>query len=242
MMRVLVAGGATGLGGALVEHVLANGGVVVSVDDQAGPRRHNLLQVTCDFGDRKEVARVLPVILAAGPYDMAILAADSGLAGRFEDTPAKACRRTLTANAESPIVIAAHLMRNHALGSHLCIVATLSNYTGQPGAAAWVAAKDALAGYAASVRKPFAQRGVTVTLACPGPLRDAPGLAAHVSEKPRGLRTEDAALAILAGTLAGTRVVIPGAGAKAAALAGLLFPGLVTRWLARRARAKSESG
>jgi NAD(P)-dependent dehydrogenase (short-subunit alcohol dehydrogenase family) len=233
MKRALVTGGSGGLGRAMVERLLGLGCLVVSVDRAEIPP--GATGIVCDLASREEVDRALPVIIGAGPYEVVVLNAGVSATGRFEAVPFEAYRRLMTVNAETPMVLAAALMRAGAATRRMAFVSSLSHFTGYPGAAVYAASKDALAVYAKSVRKPFARNGVSVTLACPGPLRTqhAERHAPTGADPARRMEPADAARAILDATLAGRRFVAPGANARLAALAGTLFPGAMTRQMRR---------
>ncbi|MDP3895171.1 MAG: SDR family NAD(P)-dependent oxidoreductase [Mesorhizobium sp.] len=235
MKRALLTGGSNGLGRALADLLLQRGYQVVSVDRSGGAAQPAMLHVTCDLADRHAVDRTLPAILAAGPYELAIFNAGASATGRFEDIPLDACLRLLAVNAETPLVFATALMQAGAVERHLCFISSLSHFTGYPGAAVYAASKDVVAAYAKGVRKPFAAHGVSVTLACPGPIRTAQAErhAPPGADAARRMPPEQAARAILDATLGHRRLVIPGAGPKLFALAGWLFPAFVTRQMKR---------
>lgn len=234
--RVLITGGSAGLGRAIARQMAGMGNVAVSVDLAPPDSSPDIVHVECDLSDRSAVDNALIAILAAGPFEHVYLNAGASATGRFEDIPANVAQRLIRLNAETPMVLASALMREKAVTKGICFISSLSHFTGYPGAAAYAASKDALAVYAKSVRKPFAKEGVSVTLACPGPLRTA-----HAERHaPRGaeagnrMTPEDAARTIIAATRAGRRLVIPGVGPKLAALAGRLFPGAVIRQMRKR--------
>lgn len=231
--RALVTGGSAGLGRAIVAELA--GFTVVSVDRAPPDQSEGVVHVECDLAERDAVDRALPAILAAAPYDYLFFNAGASATGAFADLPAETAARLMVLNAETPMVLASTLMRDGAVGAGMCFVSSLSHFTGYPGAAAYAASKDALAAYAASIRKPFSRRGVSVTLACPGPLRTghARRHAPEGADEARRMAPEAAAGAIVAATLAGRRLVIPGAGPKLFALAGTLFPGLTARQMRR---------
>lgn len=234
-MRALITGASSGLGRAMAVHLSANGAHVVSVDRSRGEPLPRLLHIDCDLADRAALDAAMPAILAAGGFDMAIFNAGISATGRFEDIPADASRRVLSVNAEAPMVLCSALMHAGAVRAHLCFISSLSHYTGYPGAAAYAASKDALAVYAKSVRKSFGRRGVTVTLACPGPLRTehAERHAPPGADAAARMPAAEAALTILAATLSGNRLVIPGSAPKLAALTGRLLPALAARQMKR---------
>lgn len=235
MKAALVTGGSAGLGRAMVERLLADGWRVVSVDRAEGAAMPFLERMTCDLADRSAVDALAGRLGAAGPFRLAVFNAGVSATGRFEAIPPEAYRRLMTVNAETPMILAAELVRTGHLAGPMCFVSSLSHFTGYPGAAAYAASKDALAVYARSVRKPFARRGVSVTLACPGPLRTehAERHAPPGADADRRMPPEVAARIILDATLAGRRLVVPGRANRLAALAGRLLPGTMIRQMRR---------
>ncbi len=214
----------------MTQQLVAQGVDVVSIDRHGGEVEPHITHLVCDLADRAAVDRNLAAIIAAGPYDMAIFNAGVNATGRLEEIPLKAYRDLTIVNAETPMLVAAALMSAGAVKSYICFVSSLSHYVGYPGAAVYAASKDALAVYAKSVRRPFARRGVSVMLACPGPMRTdhAARHAPKGASEAGRMDASEAARAILAATFAGRRLVIPGAAPRLFALAGRLAPKFVS--------------
>lgn len=235
MKTALVTGGSAGLGRAMVGRLLADGWRVVSVDRAEGAAMPFLERVTCDLADRSAVDALAARLAATGPFELAVFNAGVSATGRFEAIPIEAYRRLMTVNAETPMLLSAGLVRAGQMAGPMCFVSSLSHFTGYPGAAVYAASKDALAVYARSVRKPFARRGVSVTLACPGPLRTehAARHAPPGADADRRMPPEVAARLILDATFAGRRLVVPGRTNRLAALAGRLLPGTMMRQMRR---------
>ena len=235
MRTALVTGGSAGLGRAIVEHLLGDGWRVVAVDRHDGAMASNHEHLTCDLADRGAVDALRERLVTMGPFHLAVFNAGVSATGRFEAIPLDAYRRLMTVNAETPMILAAGLVRAGILAGPMCFVSSLSHFTGYPGAAVYAASKDALTVYARSVRKPFARRGVSVTLACPGPLRTdhaerhAPAGADATKRMPPAV----AARIILDATFAGRRLVVPGAANRLAALTGTLLPRAMMRQMRR---------
>ncbi|PHP66216.1 short-chain dehydrogenase [Zhengella mangrovi] len=235
----LVTGASSGLGAALTDRLLARGYRVVTVDHRAPPGSpdRQRLQVTCDLADRTALDRTLPVLLDAGPYDVVLLNAGISATGRFEAMPPAVLERVVRVDAEAPMVMAAALLQAESLapGARLGFVSSLSHFTGYPGAAAYAAAKDALAVYARSIRKAASRRGVTVSTIFPGPLdtamarRHAP---ADASAEKR-LPPSQAARLVLEGLEKRRRVIVPGRVPLVYAGLGRLFPGAATALMRR---------
>lgn len=233
--RALITGGSSGLGRSLARQLAAEGMTIVSVDRTTPDVNSDVIHIACDLAHRNMVDTAIAAILAAGPYDFVFLNAGGNATGPFETLPHGALRRLMILNAETPMVLASTLVRHEAIKGSICLISSLSHYTGYPGGAVYAASKDALAAYARGVRKPFARRGVSVTLACPGPIRTEHA-ARHA---PRGAKDyqrmdpDAAAAVIIAATRAGRRLVVPGWKAKLFALAGSVAPGMTTRYMRR---------
>lgn len=231
-MKAFLTGGSAGLGKAICRQLLDTDWDVVTLDRGNTPVEGNSVHVKCDLADRKMVDQSIPAVIAAGPYDLAILNAGISATGNFEQIPVEAQQRVLRVNAEAPMILAAALVAGGALKdpSSLVFVSSLSHFTGYPGAAVYAASKDALAVYARSIRRPFAKKGVKVVSVFPGPMRTAHA-ARHAppgADAARRMPAEKAARRIIAACHAGKRTVIPGTGPRLAALAGRLFPTMTT--------------
>jgi NAD(P)-dependent dehydrogenase (short-subunit alcohol dehydrogenase family) len=234
-MNVLITGGASGLGAALVAACTARGDSVHVLD---------IAQPECDrwhphdmASDSAESWAALDRWLAAhGPFDRVILSAGISATGRFETIPLDQHRRVTAVNLTGPIRLVQMLQADEliARGGRLVLVASLSCYTGYPGAASYAASKDGLAGFAHSIRGPLRKAGIAVQLVCPGPM-DTPHATRYAPEgaSAKGrLAPEPAARAILDAP-ARRKVIIPGAGPKLAALMGQVAPQAMTRLMGR---------
>jgi short-subunit dehydrogenase len=233
-MKALITGASAGLGAAFADN-LAGQNVSILNLDRAKSDRHQTF--TCDLSNRTSLDAVLPHIINQGPFDWLILNAGASATGKFEELPVEAMLKLIRLNAEAPMVLASHLLANNAVakGGHIVLTSSLSHFTGYPGAAAYAASKSALAVFGTSIRKAARAKGVTVTIAYPGPLatdhaaRHAP---TGTNAKAR-MAPDIAAAAILAAAKAGRKAAIPGLPNKIGALLGLLEPGLMT-WAMRK--------
>lgn len=236
--RALVTGGSAGLGAALVDWLLANGYEVVVLDrDRPWTGKTSVDFIRCDLASRTELDGVLPDLVSGGPYDLVFLNAGINATGKFEALDPRTHVEVLRVNTEAPMVIAAALFEAKACraGAAMVFVASLSHFTGYPGAASYAASKDALAIYAKSMRKYAASRGVTLTVAFPGPLK-TDHAERHSPEGADGSKRMDpdrAASLILTDALAGKKASIPGAGNRAFAVVGRMFPKPVTAMMRR---------
>lgn len=236
--KALVTGASAGLGRAMAERLAAAGHDVVGLDrDRPGPDAP-FEHLPCDLADRHAVDGVISKLVQHGPFDWMVFNAGISATGAFEAIPPEAHARLLAVNAEAPMVLCARLAAAGALarGGRLVFVSSLSHFTGYPGAASYGASKDALAIYARSIRKPFARAlGVSVSVACPGPLRTghAARHAPEGADASRRMVPDEAARRILAAAGRGGATITPGAAATAFALAGRIAPGPVTALMKR---------
>lgn len=231
--RALVTGGTAGLGGAFVAQLVDSGFEVISLDKMAPDAAVETVRpVICDLSSRGDLDRVMPDLIDAGPYDLVVLNAGISATGRFEDIQPETHSAVLRVNAEAPMVMAAGLLSAGALkaGAALVFVSSLSHFTGYPGAATYAASKDALTVFAKSMRKAAKARGVSVTIAFPGPLRTehAARHAPKGADASKRMDPELAAKLILQQAAAGRKTVTPGPANRFFALGGKLFPKPVT--------------
>lgn len=231
-MKVLITGGASGLGAALARLCRDRGDTVHILDAVAGDgplwHRHDMADT-----DPAAWLRLAEWLAAHGPFDLVLLSAGISATGRFEAIPLSDHQKVTAVNLAGVIRLV-HLMEDNALapGARLVFVASLSCFTGYPGAASYAASKDGLAAFARSLRKPMRKRGVRVQLVCPGPM-DTPHATRYAPERSDAkgrLAPDRAARAILR---ARGFAIIPGAGPKLAAFAGRLAPQTMTRLMGR---------
>lgn len=237
-MKALVTGAASGLGKSLAQQLLVEGHSVIGIDrDMAAlnamaAENRVFAPFFADLSDLPLLETQLPQIAGMGPFDLVVLNAGISATGKFEAIPALAHQKLMAVNTLAPMMMAAALMRQQAFEANasLVFVASLSCFTGYPGAASYAASKDALAIYAKSIAKPFRQKGVRVTTAYPGPIR-TPHAARHApagsGDKAR-MDPDRLALIILAAARSDKRTVLPGMVAKLTAVAGSLAPRLMT--------------
>lgn len=240
--RALVTGGSAGLGLAFVRLLAAKGYDVLSLDRDkpAGVEDASeaaVRHVGCDLSDRAQLDQALGGLVAAGPFDLVVLNAGINATGRFENIDLSSHLNVLRVNAEAPMIIAARMLEAGALkpGGAIGFIASLSHFTGYPGAASYAASKDALAVFATSIRKVARARNVTVTVAFPGPLRTnhAEQHAPKGADASKRMDPSEAAEVILADLAAGRKSSIPGRANRVIALAGRLAPKPLTALMRR---------
>ena len=238
MVRVLITGAGSGLGAALATQCMADDCAEVTALDLA-QGKPGLHWIEHDMGTREpgDWADLADELKARGPFDLVILNAGINATGPFEDVGLEAHQAVTAVNLHGPIRLTHLLLTEELLAPHarLVFVASLSCFTGYPGAASYAASKDGLASFARALRKPLRKSGnISVQLVCPGPM-DTPHAAQHA---PKGARA-DRRLApeIVAQKLLnarnGTFLLVPGFGAAMAAILGRLFPQTMTRLMGR---------
>ncbi|MEO0485680.1 MAG: SDR family NAD(P)-dependent oxidoreductase [Pseudomonadota bacterium] len=233
-MKVVITGAAHGLGRALTEAVIARGDDVIAVDhdDQALGQINGAISLALDLTG----AHSADAIAAHGPIDLIIHCAGISGTGPFEQIPTDRHRAIIALNFEAPVQITCALLAQGALSatSTHAFVGSLSTYTGYPGAVSYAASKDGLASFARSLNAalPKGQRAACIF---PGPMATdhAARYAPENSAKTVAARQSpaDAATLILAALDAGKTTIVPGAKARALALAGRLAPTLMARAL-----------
>lgn len=236
--KALVTGASAGLGRAFAERLAAEGFAVTGIDRDAPGADAPFDHLRCDLADREAVDALAAQLAGRGPFDWLVLNAGISATGPFETIPPEAHARLLAINTEAPMVLTVGLAAAGALapGGRLVFVSSLSHFTGYPGAASYGASKDALAVYARSIRAPFKKAyGVSVSVACPGPLRTdhAARHAPEGADATKRMPPDEAAHRILAGAQRGKAMITPGAGATVFALFGRLAPGPVTSVMKR---------
>lgn len=237
-MRVLLTGAASGLGAELLRACLARGDHVCSLDRAPCPDwATGATWVQVDLGAVADWAAMGAELTTQGPFDLVILNAGISATGMFEAIAIDRHQAVSRVNLHAPVQITAQLVQGGAIaqGGRLVFVASLSCFTGYPGAASYAASKDGLAAFAASLRKPLWQdKRIAVQLVCPGPM-DTPHATEHApkgADSSRRMSPAKVAQAILTAP-ARASAILPGAGAKLAARLGHIAPQTMTRIMGR---------
>lgn len=163
---VLVTGGASGIGAALVEQLARAGAVVYASDLPEGVRARAL-----DVTDAPGFAALVDEIVAReGHLDVLFNNAGVGVAGEVADLGLDDWRRMIDVNVYGVVhgIAAAypHMIRRGA--GHIVNTASGAGLGPRPGQTPYAAAKHAVVGLSTSLRAEAAAHGVRVTAACPG--------------------------------------------------------------------------
>ena len=167
-MRVLITGGASGLGAAIVEAVTAAGGKPYVLDRVPVDGVPHLLVDLADT--RAAEAATAEIAAQAGGLDAVVTAAGIDVPGRLSDVPAADWERVVTVDLLAPAaVIRAALPHLHP-GGHIVTVASTLGVKAVSDATAYCAAKFGMVGFTRALSAELAG-AYGVTLLIPGGMR-----------------------------------------------------------------------
>lgn len=251
--RVLITGGAAGIGRALADRLADLGHALVLLDlDPAGLERARaelgarVETIRADLTRPEELARAQAELGRGPPLDTVVHNAGISATGRFEELPWDAQRRVLELNLVVPLVLTCGLLERRLVAPRgsLVFVSSLSRFVGYPGASVYAASKDGLAHFARSLRAHLARAGGHVLTVYPGPTRTehARRHSPDNSREHRRMPPEVLAAQIVRALAARRDVLVPGLANRAAALLGHCCPGLAGRVMRRAMLPATSSG
>jgi 3-oxoacyl-[acyl-carrier protein] reductase len=166
----LVTGGASGLGAATAERLLAEGAKVASLDLEPTPP-DGVLSLTGDVSSSADVQDAVAAAEAElGPLDVLVCSAGvPGISQRTVDVDDAEWRRVLAINTDGVFfcnraVVPGMVERGYG---RIVNVASIAGKEGNPMAAAYSASKAAVIGLTKSIGKDLAQTGVLVNCIAP---------------------------------------------------------------------------
>jgi short-subunit dehydrogenase len=182
--RVLITGGASGIGRCLAERCAIEGAVILltDVDEQRVVQTASELQRSghrvhpyrLDVTDAQDIASVRARIHAdGGPIDVLVNNAGTVFGGDFLEVPLDKHLLTLDVNLRGPVLVT-HAFLPDLISrpdAHLVGIASLVGLTGAPGAATYSASKWGVIGLDESLELELQRQGNThvhVTTVCPG--------------------------------------------------------------------------
>ena len=181
--RVVITGGASGIGRTIAERFAALGDRVAICDASAGhiadvqAQMPDALSAQADVTDERQMQAFFDQVTAAyGGLD--VLVSNAGIcgpAGSIETLNLKDWRRCLSVNLDGAFLAcgwAAELMRAQKSGLILLMSSTSGLY-GVPNRAPYVAAKWGLVGLAKTLAMELGPAGVRVNAICPGAVEGA---------------------------------------------------------------------
>ncbi len=240
MTHIVITGAADGIGRALALHYAQLGAAVTGVDfdpERAEATRSDLAAlgaaagfVLADLAVPQDVARVAATLAAGPPIDLLVHSAGISAVGRFAEVDPARQRAVLAVNFTAPLLLSEALLGKQriARGGTLVFLASLSVFTGYPGALGYAASKDGLTAYARSLRPAVRKRGINVLTVFPGPTRTAHARRYAPNNANEARRMAPAQLAaLIAGAVATRRRhLVPGLPNQVFALLGRSFPRL----------------
>ncbi|MGW4486894.1 SDR family NAD(P)-dependent oxidoreductase [Amycolatopsis sp. NPDC004368] len=175
MTVVLVTGGASGIGAAVVRHFAAGGAKVVVADvDEAGQ------EVAAEVGGRfvrtdvtrpeDNEAAVSTAVAEYGGLDVVHLNAGTGGAGGLDDLDLERYRRTLAVNVDGTVfgLRAAVPALRASGGGAIVVTSSLAGISPATFDPVYSASKHAIIGLVRSLAPACADSGITLNAVCPG--------------------------------------------------------------------------
>ncbi len=240
--RAVVTGAASGLGKAIADRWIWQGGQVLAtdrshVDAPPAADTERLVQHVADLFDPTGLDSLHAAIDGFGRVDLLVHCAGISAVGPFEHHSLESLRAVLWINFVAPVLITARALEAgvFAPDATLVFVSSLSHYVGYPGASVYAASKDGLAHFSRCVRVGLRGQGLNCLTLFPGPMRTPhakryapPGASEARRADPAGV-----ARALLAGVGKGRARLVPGAAAHIAAAIGTIAPSLSTDAMGR---------
>jgi NAD(P)-dependent dehydrogenase (short-subunit alcohol dehydrogenase family) len=167
-VNVLVTGGASGLGAAVVAAVREDGGKAYVLDRVPVD---GVPQVLVDLADTRAAQRATAEIAArAGGLDAVVTAAGIDVPGPLADVPAADWERVVAVDLLAPAAVIRAALPHLRPGGHIVTVASTLGVKAVPDATAYCAAKFGMVGFTRALAAELAGR-YGVTLLIPGGMR-----------------------------------------------------------------------
>lgn len=185
MDRVLIAGGANGIGAA-VARALANAGmsiVVLDIDNEGGERIASEVSGRFEAVDLTDFEAVRFAVERHGPFSVLVNSAGVDQHAFFGQTGPADWRRLLSINLESVFATThAVLPSMRAAGyGRIVNISSEAGRGGSRGGAVYAAAKGGIIAFTKSIARENGDAGITANVVAPGPV-DTPMLQAAVAE------------------------------------------------------------
>ncbi len=182
--RVLITGGASGIGLAMARRFATEGASIVLTDIDDPQLREasaslrasgcEVAEYRLDVTDPDDVAAVRERINSdGGPIDVLVNNAGTVFGGYFLDVPLDRHLTTLRVNLHGPVILTHAFLQDliERPDAHLVNIASLAGYGGAPGGSTYGASKWGVIGFSESIELELARLGHThvhVTTVCPG--------------------------------------------------------------------------
>lgn len=238
-MRVLITGGAQGLGLACVRKALSQGADVIVLDtDAVGLAKlpAQAMPLRADLADRDDVEVAIGKLSQEKAFDLVIMNAGINETGPFEQLPLDRLQRVVAVNLTASMQLTAGLIAAGKLApsGRLVFMSSLSHYVGYPGASVYAATKDGITIFAKSLRRTLRKRlGVLVQVVSPGPMDTEHATRHSPTRDTEGARIAPEIVADLIWRSERGFMIVPGRNARIAAILGRLFPGFAGQVMRR---------
>lgn len=158
--KIVVTGGAGGIGAACIAAIAAKGGTPVSIDLAANPdcESHRV-----DVSDEAQMAQAFGRI---GPISGLACVAGTNAFGRVEDVPWEEWRRVMAVNVRGMMLALKHAQI--ADGGSIVLTSSVSAHIGCDGYTAYHASKGAVLGLMRATSGEFAPKSIRVNAVSPG--------------------------------------------------------------------------
>ncbi|WP_037494175.1 SDR family NAD(P)-dependent oxidoreductase [Solirubrobacter soli] len=193
-MRVLVTGGASGIGAAIVERFARAGatGLILDLTDGAWPTKR--VDVRDEDALREALTEEFDVVVAAAGVVPPWSSIDQLDLAEWDEVFAVNARGVAATLKHARVVD----------GGAIVVVASLNSWKGDPNLAAYVASKHAVLGIVRAAALDLGRRGIRVNAVGPGPIATQALLdRMRRREQAGGLSVEEALAAAAAGTALG---------------------------------------
>jgi len=170
-MRVLITGGANGLGYQLSQHYLNEGAevVVLDVDEKVSDGKLQYIYFDLASFDQSELDHI------KDGFDIVICNAGISVSGNFTEIELSQEKNVLDINFFGHFQLIKYLLRRNLIrdNARIAFIASASCYLSFPIAIAYSASKAALDGFAYSLESYLVDKNISITRVYPGPMNTA---------------------------------------------------------------------
>jgi short-subunit dehydrogenase len=243
----VVTGGAAGIGWAVAQHYAQLGHQITLIDRdttalaacaatlRTAGRQVNT--IAADLAQPAAISTIIQQLAHLPPASLVVHSAGISAVGPFAHSDLAAQQAVLAVNLQAPLLLNAGMLRTGQIAADATIVliASLSVFTGYPGASVYAASKDGLAAYARSLRAALAHQPIHVLTVFPGPTRTAHArrYSPDNRREHRRMPPEQLARLIAAAVARREQQLIPGAANRLIARIGHIAPA-ITEYLMRK--------
>lgn len=168
---VLITGGLSGIGEALVSYYIKRGAAVAILDLPASAEdllEHDVYYASCNIANNAQVEKAIKTLWQEwGEPDLVINCAGILRAGEFELLSATDFTQSFSVNVLGSRHLAAACLPRMSSGGHFALVASMAGTVGIYGYSAYGASKFAVLGMAQCLRAEYAPKGITISAICP---------------------------------------------------------------------------